>query len=1034
MRIPRHLVALAVALTAAALLFPLIAAATTPIPQGTRIEPPSGAVWEVYCYGNGRTMAAVFEGLSMLLMGGTIGGLVKLAAFIGLVILIGYMAMGLAMGGFNRVYISPFTGLAMLGLAFFGFTARADIAVVDRNSSYYEVIQDVPFFIAAPAHIFSRMGDKLAEVVEQAILPVLTTEEELAFRMHGFGIGPATLQSTINVLPKDAEFLRALAVYTQECVKLDMESVYGTKRDWNVVFAAQDLDDLFGSELNWAEVTIDLDECPGISGVPTPCSIVWSSCLRPMLFADRGTVMDELEEEIADGLGLQPREYRNILNEIAANFLGYTSVQANHLLAASVAASVMDRTLFQHQVGELAYGYAVYQGVTTWEAIGRFIRDLLPEIRTILEVLLYSFSIFVPFVFFFFRIRTLMTYLASILWIQLWPVAYVVGNFIALQKLLPLERITELYGVGLYALPVLHAQAQYALASSHLPVLLGIMVLGGVVYGGEYALIRGVVQATGHLSATATQAAGEAAAVERVAARAGVWQRAMYQSQLTGEPVATGGIAEMAARAAFFEPKPYSFSDPVLGAGEIVHRLGTSRVTTAYGTWEWSREAGGGRGRVAEVGWIGHGEESTLTHFSATAASQRLSEQYGEAWLEARRAYQRETTVGLQQTALLLMGTYLRSQRATEAATVEEFARALHEQWGWDREHARAFAEEFHKAHRIYAGLDLDSAGTLLGKAAGRYFLGLRVKGGYGYSAQAGSTDDRRFTERALEALREDKNYQERLRQDVRQFTEQVSRIERAEQAYQERKQEAVSQIRGMVSEVAERLQTDQNAAMARVQQIYGERYAGLVAGGHMTQAAAWERAARDWYREVTRGLEARVERLKEGRADLEMAVPAALVAAQGLEGEVRAEVAARGLEAGERAPAVAAQGDRVAEKGAEGLAPPPGYTRMRGEVQAGMAERQAGVEEGQAELGKKRERAQSDKERLTEDKKFRKQEIEEDKKRRTLEGFNRQGVVKTYLEEARREWEKSQKEAKTSWDDVERIGPEVPDFSRERK
>jgi len=1020
MRIPRHLVALAVALTAAALLFPLIAAATTPIPQGTRIEPPSGAVWEVYCYGNGRTMAAVFEGLSMLLMGGTIGGLVKLAAFIGLVILIGYMAMGLAMGGFNRVYISPFTGLAMLGLAFFGFTARADIAVVDRNSSYYEVIQDVPFFIAAPAHIFSRMGDKLAEVVEQAILPVLTTEEELAFRMHGFGIGPATLQSTINVLPKDAEFLRALAVYTQECVKLDMESVYGTKRDWNVVFAAQDLDDLFGSELNWAEVTIDLDECPGISGVPTPCSIVWSSCLRPMLFADRGTVMDELEEEIADGLGLQPHEYRNILNEIAANFLGYTSVQANHLLAASVAASVMDRTLFQHQVGELAYGYAVYQGVTTWEAIGRFIRDLLPEIRTILEVLLYSFSIFVPFVFFFFRIRTLMTYLASILWIQLWPVAYVVGNFIALQKLLPLERITELYGVGLYALPVLHAQAQYALASSHLPVLLGIMVLGGVVYGGEYALIRGVVQATGHLSATATQAAGEAAAVERVAARAGVWQRAMYQSQLTGEPVATGGIAEMAARAAFFEPKPYSFSDPVLGAGEIVHRLGTSRVTTAYGTWEWSREAGGGRGRVAEVGWIGHGEESTLTHFSATAASQRLSEQYGEAWLqrqaeevqrvrEARRAYQRETTVGLQQTALLLMGTYLRSQRATEAATVEPFARALHEQWGRDQEYARAFAEEFHKAHRIYAGLDLDSAGTLLGKAAGRYFLGLRVKGGYGYSAQAGSTDDRRFTERALEALREDKNYQERLqsimryisgqevtRQDVRQFTEQVSRIERAEQAYQERKQEAVSQIRGMVSEVAERLQTDQNAAMARVQQIYGERYAGLVAGGHMTQAAAWERAARDWYGEVTRGLEARVERLKEGRADLEMAVPAALVAAQGLEGEVRAEVAARGLEAGERAPAVAAQGDRVAEKGAEGLAPPPGYTRMRGEVQAGMAERQAGVEEGQAELGKKRERAQSDKERLTEDKKFRKQEIEEDKKRRTLEGFNRQGVVKT--------------------------------------
>ncbi|RLB00339.1 MAG: hypothetical protein DRG55_06560, partial [Deltaproteobacteria bacterium] len=476
----------------------------------------------------------------------------------------------------------------------------------------------------------------------------------------------------------------------------------------------------------------------------------------------------------------------------------------------------------------------------------------------------------------------------------------------------------------------------------------------------------------------------------------------------------------------------------------------------AYGTWEWSREAGGGRGRVAEVGWIGHGEESTLTHFSATAASQRLSEQYGEAWLqrqaeevqrvqEARKAYQRATTIGLQQMGLLLMGTYLRSQRATEGATVETFARALHEQWGWDQEYARAFAEEFHKAHRIYAGVDVDSAGTLLGKAAGRYFLGLRVKGGYGYSAQAGSTDDRRFTERALEALREDKNYQERLqsimryisgqevtRQDVRQFTEQISRIERAEQAYQERKQEAVSQIRGMVSEVAERLQTDQNAAMARVQQIYRERYAGLVAGGHMTQAAAWERAARDWYREVTRGLETRVERLKEGRADLEMAVPAALVAAQGLEGEVRAEVATRGLEAEARIAAVSAQGDRVAEKGAEGLAPPPGYTRMRGEVQAGMAERQAGVEEGEAAIEKKKvEEIQPEREELIKDEKFRNQEIEEGKMKRTLEGFNRQGVVKTYLEETKREWEKSEKERKALGNDADQIGAEIPDFSR---
>jgi len=521
------------------------------VPGGEEISPPSGEVWEVYCYGNGDTMAAVFEGLALILQGGTISALVKLAVFAGLVVMLGYMAFGLLTQGPYRVMLTPLQGVALAAITFFMFTARADVAIFDRHKPFEgtTVVQNVPFFAAFPASVFSRLGDKLVEKFEEAFMPLLNTGEEFTVRKHGFGFGPSLLDTVSHSVPMDANFLNNLAFYIDRCVRFEMESLYGKKRNWNEVFKGQSLDDLLKSYNRAIEITITEPACPDLSDVTVPCPTLYEECIKPVLLGQQSSVMNDLKEEIARAKKIDRPTLDGIINELTGTVLGYTSVSASEFWAAVVANNIFADTFFESPAGSLGYANALYQANTTWETAGKFLKNLLPEIRSIFEILLYSFSVFLPLIFFTFRLKALLTYFSTALWLQLWGVAYAVGNFIAIDRLMKLKESIADCGVGIYCLAAIKNQTAYSLASSYLPITLGIILLAGLIYGGEYAFLKASSTVTGEVTARGMEGAGQAADFQKTGSLTGTYQRAAQEGMT--------GIGEYASREAFMRPVYY---------------------------------------------------------------------------------------------------------------------------------------------------------------------------------------------------------------------------------------------------------------------------------------------------------------------------------------------------------------------------------------------------------------------------------------------------------------------------------------------
>ena len=678
-------------------------------------------------------MAAVFEGLALLLQGGTIGALVKLAIVAAMVVLFGYMAFGLMSAGPYRVMLTPFQGLFIAAVTFFMFTAKADVAIYDRYNPFggTTVIENVPFFAAFPASVFSRIGDKMVEKFEEVFMPILGTSDDLAVQSHGFGFGPSLLNTVSQSVPLDANFLRNLAFYIDRCVGFEMESLYGQKRDWNVVLKGQSLDDILESYNRAVEITITEPACPDISDETVPCPDLYTQCIKPVLLGQQSDIMEKLKNSTAEAKGIDRATLDSIMNELVTTVLGYSSISTNEFWAAVVANNVLDETLFENPAGSLGYAQAVYSANTTWESAGRFLKELLPEIRSIFEILLYSFSVFLPLVFFTFRLKALMTYLATALWLQLWGVAYAVGNFIAIDKLMKLQSTIADCGVGIYCLDAIKMQTAYSLAASHLPVTLGILLLGGLIYGGEYAFIKGTTMVTGDVTAKGMEGAGQASDFQKTGSMAGTHHRAVYEGM--------SGIAEYSSRQAFM--KPVYFMGGAGGeSGMVASYPGYKRLeTSAFSAW-WDDKGHGiinmrGTGGKYEVQFDpGSGMPSKVIAASSPMFSAMMTGSISESLakeaamestetVQARKKWEREVREAEAAVAKSLYEMHEASRTESGHVDTSAYARRIGHAFGLEEKKARELAEKaekaFEKGYSRQHGWRADIEGGVKGEYSG---------------------------------------------------------------------------------------------------------------------------------------------------------------------------------------------------------------------------------------------------------------------------------------------------------------------------
>jgi hypothetical protein len=460
----------------------------------------ASTLWEIYTYGNGELLTSAFQGIALFASNGLQSAL-KMAALVALLAAL-FASIPAVLGGQQALLAVPYTALTagIVGILC-SPSFRVQVAIIDRVALSQTVVDGVPLPIAAIGYISSAFGERLAEKVEEAIYPV---DYYGKFTESGLGWGPRVVQTTLGVNLLDLSLATDLDAYIRLCVIPDVQD--GTKSVDQIVKTTTAEAMLGGT--NPAIPILLPSQCNG-DGLPSGCTpappdqrcpdAVTQSILPrlgqasvdPALLAliaqqigksNPSDVLPSIEETVSDILGIQQDAVELLTLRFAANQL-MPSIQANAALGG--------------QNGILtawAISAAEAQQTASWLTAGLLLQQVLPFFHATLEFLFYGFLLFgIPLMIVMPRIFPQV--MGNALWLQLWPLAYVFANRILYSQALKagLYSTQMNWGMSVAATQPITTTFNYAYAASGFPVAVGVLLLGGMIFGGSYAMTK-VVQ------------------------------------------------------------------------------------------------------------------------------------------------------------------------------------------------------------------------------------------------------------------------------------------------------------------------------------------------------------------------------------------------------------------------------------------------------------------------------------------------------------------------------------------------------------
>ena len=467
-------------------------------------------VWEVTTYGNGELLKSAFQGIA--LFGSENGGLYSAMKVAGLVALLAalFAALPSALGGQQALMAIPHVGITagIVGILC-SPSFHTTVAIVDRVALSTEMVSGVPFPIAVIGHASSFFGEQLAEKVEQAIYPV---DFYGKFTESGLGWGPRVVQATMNVTLIDMQLATDLDAYIRLCLIPDVQSGHKTV---DQVIKAKTAEEMLG-DTNPAIPILLPSQCNS-DGLPedcTPpledqrCPEAFDRVINPRL--GQATQDPQLLAVIGQSIGkTDPTQVLSAIDTTAQDVLGI-SQNARDLLKVRFAAnqllpSIQANAALAGQSGLLtawSISAAEAQQTSSWITMGRMIQLVLPFFHATLEFLFYGFLLFgIPLTIVMPRIFPQVV--GNALWLQLWPLAYVFANRILYMQAVKAGLYANQLDWGMSAAstqPILNT-FNYAYAASGFPVAVGVLLLGGMIFGGSYAMTKVVQHGPWHTGA-----------------------------------------------------------------------------------------------------------------------------------------------------------------------------------------------------------------------------------------------------------------------------------------------------------------------------------------------------------------------------------------------------------------------------------------------------------------------------------------------------------------------------------------------------
>lgn len=451
----------------------------------------AASAWEIDTYGNGEMLTAVFRGLALFASsGGGLTGALKLAALVGLLILL-VSATAAALTGNRATFLFPYAAI-VAGVVSTLSTITVPVAVVDRIAASSMVIDGVPLPIAIVGYFSSALGSRIIERVEQAMLPV----DAERFMTHGLGWGPRVMQATLDARIQDPVLLHDLTTYIEVCVSESFNTGYKTVTDLSQGTSA---DRILGDTNPAIPFVLPSQTSPPDNQT---CLDAWNSVLSPKL--TEHATSQGLLGTLALRLGLSSyAEVTSVIDEITPEYqISQSAVEllrlrfaVNQLLPALQAMSAIGNQSAMVTAWALAEAQA--QQTSSWLTTGLLLQQVLPVFYSALEFLFYGFLVIgIPLLLV--MPRLLISILQTGLFIQLWPLAYVFGNLFLYTQTSKLAFFTgesqQGLGLSLAATQPLQEGIQNAYAASGFPIIIGVMILSGMIYGGGYAIQRAMLQ------------------------------------------------------------------------------------------------------------------------------------------------------------------------------------------------------------------------------------------------------------------------------------------------------------------------------------------------------------------------------------------------------------------------------------------------------------------------------------------------------------------------------------------------------------
>lgn len=456
-------------------------------------------VWEIDTYGNGDMLKGAMD--AIVAFSNVNGGMTSAIKLITLAALIGGLISAGAglLTSRSPLLLLPYTILTagMIGSL---SVIPATVVLHDQVALTDDVIDNVPLPIAAIGHMTSSFGQRLTQQIEQAIQPA----DVQRFTSTGLGWGPRVIQATLKASPADQALLTDLDAFIRLCVIPDINMGYKTAQG---MVTATTVDDMLG-DTNPAIAVLLPSQCKS-DGTPVGCTQpppdqrcpdAYSQYLSPRL-TQAATDPDFLKT-IAVQIGTPYSQVLSSIGDVHNQVLKISQDGANLLKLRFVANQLLPSVQAYAAIGgqsatltAWSLAEAQNQQVSSWLSTGLLLQQTLPIFHAALEFLFYAFMMFgIPLIVI--RPRMLIDIASTALWLQLWPLAYVFGNLFLYKQLDKISFMTDPDGLNLglsyTTTQPLMTTIQSAYAASGFPVMIGIMMIGGMIFGGGFALTKAV--------------------------------------------------------------------------------------------------------------------------------------------------------------------------------------------------------------------------------------------------------------------------------------------------------------------------------------------------------------------------------------------------------------------------------------------------------------------------------------------------------------------------------------------------------------